>query len=284
MKKYINIMSIATAIFALISSCIGLFYTSNGARFVVQNIYGQDIELYGDGIYAYNSILKAGAAKGTDLAMLIIVIMLFITVILKEKYRYMKFSQVGFLSAILYNSVCLAFGVTFNRLFPLYLLLFSFSLFTFIFELLDIIKEDNFDVDIYEKKLIGTAIFMFVSGCSVLVWLMFIIPAVLTGNPMEIIEIYTTEPTFIIDIGIILPTAVVCGILLLKKKVIGYKLAPVLLTLISCVGLCVIGQTIMQTFMGIVLPIGQIIGLVGSFVVLGTIAIGLNIRILKFAK
>jgi len=55
-------------------------------------------------------------------------------------------------------------------------------------------------------------------------WMMHILPAVITGEPMEIIDIYTTEPTFVIDLAIILPTAIYCGIMLIKKRAFAYQL------------------------------------------------------------
>lgn len=113
--------------------------------------------------------------------------------------------------------------------------------------------------------------------------MMFIIPSIITGNPIENIDVYTTEPTFTIDLAIILPSAFFCGIMLLRKKTIAYQLAPVLLTLITGVGICVILQTIVQTSVGIVLNAGQMYGLVISFVILGTIALFLNIKLLRHA-
>ncbi len=98
---------------------------------------------------------------------------------------------------------------------------------------------------------------------------------------MEIIDTYTTEPTFAIDLAIILPSALFCGITLLKKKAVAYQLAPVLLILLTGAGICVILQTIVQSALGFVLDAGQLFGLVISFVILGTIALLLNIKLLR---
>ena len=101
---------------------------------------------------------------------------------------------------------------------------------------------------------------------------------------MENIFIYTTEPTFVLDIGFILPFTWICGIGLLKKKKNSYVMVPILLTLIIAVALCVIMQTVMELRMGIVLEPGQMIGLAGSFIVLGGIAVVLYHRFLKSIK
>lgn len=281
MKK-IDYLCYFIVILTLITALVGIFYSTGGSRFVVQNIYGEIIELYGDGIYKYNSVLKAGGNKGTDLMMLIVAIVFaFFTALSKSSAKY-KFWQAGALAGLLYYSSCLAFGVTFNRLFPIYVLLFSSCLFAMIFLINGLIKEDNLHQSLKDKSLKGTAIFLMVSGSSVLVWLEFILPAVITGQPLSIIEIYTTEPTFVLDLAIILPTYLGCGIALLKKKTIGYKLTPVLLTFITIIGFTVVGQNVFQTSMGIDIPIRELIGLVISFVVLGIIATILNARFMKY--
>lgn len=284
MQKSIKILTIITALTAIISAAIGLFYTYGGLPLIVQNIYGQQVTLYGDGIYSNNSLLKVGATKGTDIVIIIVSLLLLMTVLILQKKAYAKLLQTGLLSCLLYSSTCLVMGVSFNRLFLLYLLQFSSSLFAFILSLSNLLKQDCFQAEIYGKKRKGTAIFLMISGCSVLNWLAFIIPAIITGTPSEFIEIYTTEPTFAIDLGIILPLCIVSGIGLLKNIKAAYILASVLMTLVTCVGVCVIFQTIMQSQLGIVLEIGQMIGLVISFVIIGAIATVLNYKLIKYAK
>jgi hypothetical protein len=268
-------------VLTLISAGIRVFYSTGGERFTVESIYGESIELYGDGIYKYNSVLAAGASKGTDFVMIIVAVLFsFFTVMRKTATKY-KFLHVGLLSGLLYYSINLVFGITFNRLFPIYILLFSFSLFTMIFLLNGLIKEDNISEILNSKTLKGTAIFIIICGFSVLVWLPYIIPALISGHSFEI---YTTEPTFVLDFGIILPLFLGCGILILKKKIIGYKLASIPLTLMPIIGLVVIGQSIFQILININIPIKELIGLVVSFIILGIISIILNINFMKYVK
>ncbi|HCW73919.1 MAG TPA: hypothetical protein DHM90_09115 [Clostridiaceae bacterium] len=112
----------------------------------------------------------------------------------------------------------------------------------------------------------------------------FILPAVMSGTPLSNIEIYTTEATFVLDLGIILPVYIACGIALLRKKEMGYKLTPILLIFITIIGLTVIGQNIYQTNAGVMIPQRQFFTLVISFAVLGIIATFLNIRFVKYLK
>lgn len=284
MKKSGIALSIIAALTAIVSSCIGFFYTNGGGPRIVQNIYGQRVTLFGDGIYANDSILKASTAKGTDVVSILAGLMLLIMIIFFKHSRAGALIQAGLLSIILYASAYVTVGVNFNRLFLLYVLQFGSSAFAFVISLKHITNTEPYDKGIYEQHMTGTGIFLIISGCSALIWLMFVLPATITGKPMENIEIYTTEPTFVFDLGIILPSSLSCGIMLIRKIRNGYRFAPVLLTLFTGVGACVISQTVVQTALGIHLPIGQLLGLVVSFVIIGTFSTVLNYRLLKYAK
>lgn len=271
------------ALSSVVSACVGLFFTDAGTERIVENIYGQQVVLYGSGIYADNSLMKVGATKGMDLVVLLAGLMLLAVLLFLRGKKAGMLLQAGLLSILLYASVCLIMGVTMNRLFLLYVLQFGSSLFAFLLSLQAVSAAEVYQESLYEKHLVGTGIFLIAGGCSTLIWLTFLLPAAITGRPMETIEIYTTEPAFAIDLAVILPSALFSGIMLLKKERIGYKAAPVLLTLLAGVGVCVIFQTVFQRSLGVILSTGQMIGLVGSFVVLGAIAAALNLRLLKNA-
>jgi hypothetical protein len=62
---------------------------------------------------------------------------------------------------------------------------------------------------------------------------------------------------------------------------VGYLLAAILLIANALVGVMVIGQTVMQTLAGIELSPAQLIAFVGSFTVMGIIAVGLLWKYMK---
>lgn len=263
----------------VVSSMVGLFYSSGEKRFSVENIYGETIELYGDGVYRYNSVLKATGNKGTDLVMLLVALLFAFFTARWQKGKRSRYIHLGLLAGLLYYSACLVFGVTFNRLFLVYVLQFSVSLFAMIFLLTDLLREGHLSRSLIGRSLKGTAVFLLICGSSVLIWLEFILPALLTGQPPSTIEVYTTETTFVLDLAIVLPVYVGCGIALLRRKALGYELAPILLTFITIIGVTVIGQNVFQVSAGVDIPLRQLFGLVVSFVVLGAIASILNVRL-----
>lgn len=284
MERKLKALSIIAALSSVISACAGIFCTGGSGTRTVDNIYGQRVVLYGDGIYANDSLLKAGATKGTDIVIIAVGLVLIAVLLFGRGRKAHIFIRSGLLLVILYATTCLIMGMSFNRLFLLYVLQWGSSLFAFLISLYGILDAEVYDERIYERHLKGTGIFMLIAGCSASVWLTFILPALVMGRPLATIETYTTEPTFAVDLAVILPAQLFCGVALLKKRKVGYKLAPVLLTLLAGVGACVITQTIFQRSLGIVLPTSQMFGLVGSFVILGSVALALNARLLRFAR
>jgi uncharacterized membrane protein YhhN len=83
------------------------------------------------------------------------------------------------------------------------------------------------------------------------------------------------------DSAIITPATVLTGILLLRRKPLGDFLVAPLLILCTLIGAVVIAQTISQTLEGIIFPIGVYIGMIGSWVLMGSFAIGLALRFFR---
>jgi hypothetical protein len=261
---------------------MGLLYSDGGKTRVVENIYGQTIELFGDGVYANNSMLRATTAKGSDLVMLLVSMALFAAAFRRSTSPKAKLIHAGLLVPILYYSATTAFGVAFGRMFLAYVALFSVVLYAFIVTMIDLVA--TVKPAAMDRKYTKTAVFTMLSGCTVMVWLMSILPTLFTSAPLDIIEISTTEPTFIIDIGIIFPTCLYGGVMLLKKKPMGYILPPIMLTFLSVIAATVLGQTAVQLRYGVVVSIEQVVGYVGSFVIFGIIAAIVNLRFLKLRK
>ncbi|TLG72519.1 hypothetical protein [Culicoidibacter larvae] len=284
MKKSIAFLYWISAITAIISAGAGIIFSFGSRSQIVTNIYGQTVTLLGSGVYANDSIMRAGAVIGTDIVVVIVACILIVTMVFFKKKPYLSLVQTGLLAIILYATTCLLLGTTFNRLFLFYILQFSCTFFAFVLSLNKIISKRSFVDQVYEQRNTALAIFMIISGCSVLQWLAYILPVMVFGTPMEIIDVYSTEPTFVLDLGIILPTMIYCGIMLFKRKPIAYQLTPIMLILLTGVAAFVISQTFVQSSLGIVLRIEQLIGLVILFVVLGGLALLFNIRLLKQVK
>jgi hypothetical protein len=275
-KRIISRLSICVVILVWCNASMGLFYSDGGKPELVENIYGETVQLFGDGVYAKNSMLKATTAKGSDIVMLLVSLGLLITTLKRNTGEKTKLLHGGLLVSILYYSATTAFGITYSRMFLLYLIAFSVAFFTFVVSMIDMnatVKPVGKD-----KKYTGTAIFTMISGCTTLVWLMSILPALFTDTHLDIIDISTTEPPFVIDISLIFPTCLIGGIMLLRKKQAGYILSPIMLIFLAVIAVTVIGQSAVQLYYGVVISVQQVIGYVVTFVAFGFAAIIINTR------
>ncbi|SNX53906.1 hypothetical protein [Thermoanaerobacterium sp. RBIITD] len=281
--RILKILSSIVALLALIASSVGLFWINSGTPFYVNNIYGNSVQMYGNGLYANDTYFKAPIQRGTDLVTLFLAIPLLVYLILYNKQNMIKcrLMLVSVLSYFLYYSASLAFGVSYNILFLVYIMLFSSSLFAFMVGITGIESKSISD-KISDKMLRRSiAIYMVFAGSSVFVWLFEIIGALSTGKPPISLGIYTTEPTYVLDLGIIAPSAFTCAILLFRKKSLGYIYAAILLVLNAFVGVVVISQTMFQKIAGINISVQEFITFVGVFIIMSFIAAFLNARLLK---
>lgn len=171
-----------------------------------------------------------------------------------------------------YYAASLSFGVTYNRLHLVYITLFTCSLFGMfsVFRTIQI-EELNF------KASIGNKIFLIMAGVALIIaWMPDIIPTVFSGESLSLIEVYTTEVTYVLDIGIIGPLCLVCLYLLRKGDNLGTLILAILFKSCIIVGIMMIPQTICQILSGYEVSLPILIGKSASFVVLGGFAIYFN--------
>jgi len=93
----------------------------------------------------------------------------------------------------------------------------------------------------------GIYIFLTLIGSALIIaWLPDIINSLVIGRSLEKIEVYTTEITYVLDMGVIVPIAFICLVELKKRSGIGYVLLELLLTVCSLIGITLPIQTIFQ--------------------------------------
>lgn len=269
------------AVLGLIPAGVGFFSQGGNGPFTFTTVYGNTVEIYGRGVYQHDSSFVATLSKGTDIVTLFVSTPL----LLIGYWLYRRGSLRGgiFLSGMLlyflYVGVTYTFSLIFNSLFLVYIALFSASLFATIIALTNIDMQGLFDKVNSSMPNRGIAIFMFVAGIGTLfLWLSELIGPIMTGQAPANLGPYTTMFTHGFDSAVITPATVVTGISLLKRKPLGYLLAAPLLILCAIIGVTVLSQTIYQATEGITFPIGVYIGMIGSWVVMGSFAVGLAVR------
>lgn len=266
----------------LATALTGLLWNGEGSSRIVSTIDGREVELFGRGSYANHTIIRATTYIGADWTMLLVIVpLLLITAAMMNKVPKSLLVCSGALMIAFYYSISLAFGAAFNPFFLLYTALFSVSGFSFSYSLYQSGKSTWKREIQSQLRSRGLVAFLFVAGATALIWLSMIIPGMISGDFSAFIDVNSTEPTFVLDIGVVFPLFIVCGISLMKKKELGYRLTPILLTFYTLVGAMVAVQTIVQNSYGVEIPMPQLISLVASFITFGTLSLVLNIRFMK---
>lgn len=259
------------AILAAIVAGVGLFSTSGDGPFPFTTLRGETIEIYGRGLYQYDTPLIAVGYKTSDAFILFAAV----PVLLISLWLYQRGSQrgkillTGMLLFFLYNYGSLALGAAYNNLFLVYILLTLTSFLASIGLLL------SFDWQTYAKLFSerlprrGISIFFIVSGVALFcIWLFLsILPALLSGGVPAEVDSYTTMITYALDMGIIAPVLVSAGVLLRRSEPLGYILSSVFLVFIDALGLSLLVMGIAQKVAGL-MNIGQFVGFVVSFAIL----------------
>lgn len=269
-----NLFCIILACSAIVLSLIGLFYSNDGTTFFVDNAYGQQVELYGKGVYAYNSILTVSCRLGADWIGMLGGLFLLFLCFQKREQLWTNILKTAQCTGFVYYFVCLTFSVSMNRLYLIYVFAFGLSVFLSIHLLSNHFKTIKVKEEVKANKNAGISRCLSISGgITIIIWLSMLIPYLISQNYGELLGVLTTEVTYAIDLGLLCPLMIICAIWIRKKNDNGYKLAPILLYILFSVGPMVILQNFYCLKLGIAVPLQAFVGTVLSFVVMGTFAI-----------
>jgi hypothetical protein len=272
------------AVLAFVAACIGLFYQDGGSSYAFTTLHGQSVQIYGQGLYEYDIPIIAVGYRAADAVTLVLALPLLLisSVLYRRGQLRGGLLLTGVLAYFLYTYGSMAFGAAYNPLFLVYVVLFSASLFAFVLSLM------SFDVPGLPthfaaglpRRSIG--IFLIVSGgILALVWLaLSLVPALLGGTVPQEVASYTTFITGVVDIGIVAPSLVVSGALLLRHAPLGYLLASIMLVFTATLGTSLMVAGIVQLVTGVI-TIGQFLGFTVPFAILTLIALVFTIILLR---
>lgn len=241
------------------------------------NQYGETIKMWGAGIYAHDSYFKAPIFIGSDFTILFFVIpMATLTFIKARKTQSVELfiRCFGVLCLLLYYSASLAFGVTYNYLHLAYIALFGLCFFSVWLMLLGF-----HTLEVQQGKVCqypfakGMKLFLLIAGISLFVaWLPDIIPSIIKKTSLDLIEVYTTEITYVLDMGIISPLMFITYHQIKHGKFIGYILLRMIFKICMIIGIMLPIQSVFQLLAGVSIPIPALITKVFTFVLLAAFA------------
>ena len=265
-KKMLIIITTAIVILSALVSSAGIYKGPEGQSRSITSVWGEEIELDGQGLYAQDSASIASQGRAQDIVTLIIGIPLLIISFIMYSRGDLKGSLLftGTLAYFLYTYISYCFIVTFNIMFLAYTTLFSLSLFGFILVVgqLDIKHIAAKMAPRFYRKTISIYIFM-VGILIFLMWMGRIVPALISGSAPFGIEHYTTLGIQVMDLSIIVPLSILTSVLLWSKKPWGYVLSGIVIFKALTLLLAIFAMIIAEYVNGNILnPIETIIFLI----------------------
>jgi hypothetical protein len=277
-------LSLLIAVLAMFAAGVGVFWQDGGSAFSFTTLRGETVELYGQGLYRYDTRFTGAGFRGTDVLTLLVGIPLLLITLFFYRRGSLRGGLLlaGTLVYFLYAYASLALAAAYNNLFLVYIILFSASFFAFVLTFTAIdpqVLSASFSARMPRR---GPAIFMFVSGLvTLVVWLGPLLSALIQNQPPALLGSYTTKVTDVLDLGLITPTTFIAGVLILRRASLGYLIACSLLVLEIMLLPMIVLQAISQISAGISFTPGEIIGPIAGFATLGLFALWVLVAILR---
>lgn len=274
--RSLSVLSVMIAFGALIAAGFGLLSYSPVGDIPqsVVSLYGETVVLDGNGLYARDSISCAAQARGQDAVTLLIGVPLLLvgTYLMRKGSLHGKMLQAGALGYMLYTYASYSYLSMYNALFLLYVVLFGLSLFAFIIAFRSFEERevaDSLKVG-YPRRFLGG----YLIGMGILLALMWIgriVPALMEGTAPVGIEHYTTLVIQASDLGVVVPAAIITGILMIKQSTLGATLGAVLFIKLATMAMALFAMMLMMYRSGVHLATAEVI-IFSVLLVIGVIA------------
>jgi hypothetical protein len=222
------------AALALVSSVIGLLDEGGPGRQVVRTYRGAEVILYGEGLYAADAWLQGSGNRGQDLA----IVLVEFRCCWSRSGGTANVAQsppaalTGVLAFFTYFYASMVFATAQNRLFPMYVAAAALAGFGLVF------VAGRMDVPSIAAALpdrpgrLALVIYLLaVAAALVAAWLPEMLATAITGDIAEAVGPYTSAATEALDLGVVVPVAVIAAIGLLRGKAAGLVLAFVMLVI-----------------------------------------------------
>lgn len=278
-KKTISILVILIAVLSLAATMAGIFSDEGPGPYEHQSVRGRTVMIYGKGIYRHMSMEMVPQGIAQDVVTLgagipLLLLSLYLArkgsikgrILLSGIIGYFLVTYLLYMIMVMYNEFFLVYvALTVTSFFALFLVLLSLHY--------DNIAE-RFNDRLPVKFLGGFLIFVPLAIGAL--WLSIVVPHLLAGTiPVEL-EHYTTLTVQGIDLGLLLPAVFVSGVLIIKKRPLGYLLAPVFLVFLSILMTALVAKLIGMSMVGV--NVGPPLVVIPLILLTAIVCVGLTLK------
>lgn len=281
-KKSISFLVYSIILLSAIAAITGIFSHQGPGTFEYESIRGQAVSIYGKGLYQHMSSEVAVQGIAQDYVTLFLGIpLLLATKIFADKGSVKaKFLLAGVLGYFLVTYLFYLVMGMYNPLFLVYAFLLGTSFFAFSLTMLSFSNMSVSSIFHENTPVKFTGGFLIFNGIAIaFLWLSIVLPPLFNGTIYpQALEHYTTLIVQGLDLGLLLPIAVVTGILLVRKKPFGYLLGPVYFVFLSLLMTALTAKIIAMGIMGyniipviFIIPTFDILAIICSVLLLKSI-------------
>jgi hypothetical protein len=251
-QSVLKILIPLIAMLGVFAASMGLFDQTSGEPYAFTSHRGEEVMINGHGLYFYDTVSSAAQQQGNDIVTLVVGVPLLV-VSAWLAFRGSLRGQLlltGILGFFLYTYMSMCMLTSFNTLFLVYVALFALSLYAFILCMMsfDLATLPQHFSERLPRGWIAGLLFV-IGGFLSLAWLGKVVPP-LMQNLTPALENTTTFVIQAMDLSLIVPLAVLAGILLLHRSACGYLLASVFVMKAIALGLAVSAMCINMTLAG----------------------------------
>ena len=231
----------ATVVLALFAAGTGLFLETPGTPFEFTNHRGETVTINGHGLYFYDTVSFAAQEQANDLITLVVglpALIVSAVFALRGSLRG-RLVLAGTIGFFLYTYLSMSMLASYNSLFLVYVALFAVTLYAFILCLM------SFDIGELPARFSPrlprawvSGLLFSVGGFLFIAWMgRIVVPLLRHTTPP--LDNTTTLVIQAMDLALIVPLAILSGVLLLRRSPCGYLLSSVAVVKGAALGLAV---------------------------------------------
>jgi hypothetical protein len=250
-RKEVTVLAVLIMVLSLTAAITGIYSSGGPGKHEITSIRGETVEIYGKGLYRNDSVSMASQAIAQDVVTVLVGIPLLAASLASARKGRLKgkILLAGTLAYFLYTYASYSFTSMFNDLFLVDVGLMSLSFFAFLLAMMSLdprILQQSFNAKLPVRTIAGFLIF--IAAVIGLMWVGRIEPS-FVGSAVPIgLEHYSTLVIQALDLGFVVPAAILSGLLLLQRRPLGLLLSSILcvkaVTMLTALTAMIIGQMV----------------------------------------
>jgi hypothetical protein len=262
LQRWLGALAYLVAGFGVLAAGTGILTAWGHVHSSFVTLRGETVSIQGGGLYRHDSVSGAAQAIGQDFVTLLVAVPLILVATRMASTGSVRghLMRAGALAYFAYTYLLMAFGGTYNELFLAYVVLFSASAFGLVLTMVSFDAaslQDHFSPR-FSRRSVGWSLVGF-GALLALLWLGRIVPALLAGTTPPGLENYSTLFVQAGDLGVVIPTAILAGTLLVRGQAFGYVLAPVMLVMASAFGLALLAMSASMAAAGVEITLAELV-------------------------